>query len=115
VRAETALQRLIRQYIDAAGFHSVHVPNGAVLSGDRDKRARQMNSLKRDGLLPGFPDLLVYGKRGRIGHIEVKTPKGEHAKSQQAVQAWLEGLGHHYAVCRSVDDTVAALRRWGWL
>lgn len=115
MRPEAAIQLQIRKYIAAAGFHSVHVPNGAVLAGDRYKRARQMSALKRDGLMPGFPDLLVYGSGQRIGHIEVKTPKGPVSDNQEAAQAWLEGLGHHYAVCRSVDDTAAALKLWGWI
>lgn len=115
MRPETALQRQIRQYIAAVGFHSVHVPNGAVLSGGPEQRARQMNSLKRDGLMPGFPDLLVYGKGQRIGHIEVKTPKGKIENSQILARDWLEGLGHKYAVCRSVDDAREALQDWGWL
>ena len=115
MRPESAIQAQIRTFIAHCGFHSVTVPNGAVLSGDKEKRARQMRSLKRDGLLPGMPDLLVYGSGGRIGHIEVKTPKGTVQDSQKAVKAWLEGLGHSYAICRSIDDTRAALTAWGWL
>lgn len=115
MRPESAIQLQIRKYIAAAGFHSVAVPNGAVLRGDKIERAKQMNALKRDGLMPGFPDLLIYGRGKRIGHIEVKTPTGRQEDSQQAAQAWLEGLGHHYALCRSVDDAVAALKSWGWV
>jgi hypothetical protein len=74
-----------------------------------------MNALKRDGLMPGFPDLLIYGKGQRIGHIEVKTPKGDVQPSQIKAQEWLEGLGHKYAVCRSVNDACKALRDWGWI
>ena len=85
-----------------------------MLGGDSTKRAIQMASLKRDGLMIGFPDLLVYASGGRIGHIEVKTAKGKQEPSQIACQAWLEGLGHRYAVCRSIDDVAAALEAWGW-
>lgn len=115
MRTETALQLLIRQYIAAAGFHSVAVPNGAVLRGDKVDKAIQWRSLQRQGAMPGFPDLLVYGKRGRIGHIEVKTPTGKQSESQVVAQEWLEGLGHNYAVCRSVNDVTAAFRGWGWI
>ena len=73
-----------------------------------------MNALKADGLYPGFPDLLVYGSGQRIGHLEIKTPTGRQSESQRKCQVWLEHLGHHYAICRSVDDAKAALDSWGW-
>lgn len=115
MRAETVIQRAIRTQFKALGFHTVHVPNGAVLSGDKLKRARQMNSLKADGLLPGFPDLLVYGPEGRIGHVEVKQEGTYQTPTQKACQAWLEGLGHLYIVCRSSEDVKETLTKWGWL
>lgn len=115
MRVESGIQRAIRMRLAALGFACVHVPNGAVLAGDRLRRVKQMAALKRDGLLPGFPDLLVYGSRGRIGHIEVKAPGGRVTEAQQRCREWLEGLGHCYAVCRSDDDAVAALAAWGWL
>lgn len=115
MRPETALQREIRHTLASVGFASVHVPNGAVLSGDKLKRARQMNSLKADGLYPGFPDLIVYGNGQRIGHIEVKTATGKVQDTQVKCRVWLEGMGHHYAICRSKDDALAALKQWGWL
>lgn len=114
MRVETQIQRSIRDYLYARGFQTVHVPNGATLSGDKDERARQMANLKRDGLMPGFPDLLVYGSRGRIGHIEVKAEGGRLNANQLDVQRWLELWGFHYAVCRSIEDVAETLDRWGW-
>lgn len=114
MRPETRLQRDIRRHLDALGLWSVHVPNGAVLSGDGRKRAIQMNSLKADGLCPGFPDLIVFDK-GRIGFIEVKC-EGEYASdTQMEVEHRLALLGHHYAVCRSLADVNETLSKWGWL
>ena len=115
MRAESAIQRKIRHSLAKRGFASVAVPNGAVLAGDKAARYRQMASLKADGLYPGFPDLLVYGSRGRIGHIEVKTPTGTIQDTQKKAAKWLETLGHHYAVCRSPEDAEAALVAWGWV
>ena len=114
MRPETALQRSIRDMLALRGFQSVHVPNGAVLSGNRDRRAIQMASLKRDCLLPGFPDLIVYASGGRIGHIEVKCEGKKQQPTQEACERWLAGLGHKYAVCRSIDDVDETLREWGW-
>ena len=114
MRAETALQRELRAHLDRKGLRTVAVPNGATLSGDKIKRAIQMRNLKLDGLCPGFPDLIVYGPEGRIGHIEVKV-EGEFATdTQMEVEDWLTGWGQQYAVCRSTADVDETLAKWGW-
>ena len=112
--SERRLQREMRMYLRMRGFRSVHVPNGSVLAGDATKRAIQMNSLKRDGLMIGFPDLLVYGPEGRVGHIEVKLEGGKQSETQKDVQRWMGEWGHSYAVCRSLEDVAETLNRWGW-
>lgn len=115
MRPETQLQRSIRARLALRGFESVHVPNGATLRGDFDQRRRQMANLKADGLRVGFPDLIVYGGAGRIGHIEVKCEGKYQGPSQRECQRWLEGLGHSYAVCRSQEDVDETLAKWGWM
>ncbi len=115
MRPETAIQRAVRDELAKAGFETVHVPNGAVLGGDAKCRAIQMKALKADGLRVGFPDLLVYGPGARIGHIEVKTPSGTIQDTQHECRAWLEGLGHKYAICRDKSEVRSILIEWGWL
>lgn len=112
---ERAIQRQILKELTALGLYAVHTPNGAVLAGDAKRRAIQVNTLKNDGLKIGFPDLTIYNSQGRVGHIEVKAGKNEQSTAQLDCQAILEGMGHKYAVCRSVDDMRAALADWGWL
>jgi VRR-NUC domain len=114
MRPETRLQRDIRMYLRVRGYRSVHVPNGSVLAGDATKRAIQMNALKRDGLMPGFPDLLVYAPDGRVGHIEVKCEGGKVSETQKDVRRWMDEWGHKYAVCRSLEDVAETLEGWGW-
>jgi hypothetical protein len=114
MRPETRLQRDIRKLLALRGFRSVHVANGAVLRGGPDERARQMASLKRDGLTPGFPDLLVYGKGGRIGHIEIKCEGNYQTASQVECERWLTEFGQNIAVCRSLQDVDDTLKAWGW-
>jgi hypothetical protein len=114
VRAETALQREIRAHLQDKGLRVVAVPNGAVLGGGAAKRARQMNSLKSDGLCVGFPDLLVYGEGRRIGHIEVKLEGEKQSATQLDCEGWLTAMGHDYAVCRSLADVDETLVKWGW-
>ena len=111
---ESELQQAIVKHLGARGYHAVHVPNGSKLSGTGEQRQRTGARLKREGLKAGFPDLLVYGHSGRIGHIEVKAPKGNVSQAQEDVAAWLVGWGHNYALCRSIADVDAALADWGW-
>ena len=114
MRPETRLQRDLRHYLSLKGYRTVAVPNGAVLRGDAKDRAIQMASLKRDGLTPGFADLLVYGKGGLMGHIEVKLEGTYQTASQVECQRWLGEFGQLYAVCRSVADVDETLEKWGW-
>ena len=115
MRPQTQLHGSISARLALRGFDSVAVPNGAVLRGDKLQRARQMQALKRDGLRPGFADLIVYGNGGRIGHIEVKCEGKYQQPAQRQCQEWLTGMGHLYAVCRSQEDVDETLREWGWL
>lgn len=114
MRPETRLQRDMRSYLALKGYRSVAVPNGATLSGDARKRAIQMANLKRDGLTPGFPDLIVYGGAGKIGHIEVKVEGGKQTETQIECERWLIECGQNVAVCRSLADIDETLNRWGW-
>lgn len=114
MRPETLLQRQIRKHIAFRGFRSVACSNGAVLAGGPRERAIQMNVLKSAGLVPGFPDLIVYGPDGRMGHIEVKLEGEKQADTQVAVEGWLTEWGHKYAVCRSLADVDETFAKWGW-
>lgn len=114
MRAETRLQKQIRDELTKRGFKAVACSNGAVLAGDARARAIQMNTLKAAGLTPGFPDLVVYAPNGEIGHLEVKLEGEALAPSQVAVHGWLAGWGHKVAVCRSMTDVDDTLAAWGW-
>lgn len=114
MRPETRLQREIRKYLALKGFRTVAVPNGATLRGDAKDRAIQMANLKRDGLTPGFPDLIVFGKGGRIGFIEVKIEGAYQTASQIECERWLGEFGQVVSVCRSLPDVAETLGKWGW-
>lgn len=115
MRPETRLQRDMRDYLGKRGFRSVAVPNGATLRGDKTERSIQMASLKRDGLTPGFPDLIVFGKGGRIGFIEVKCEGNYQTASQKECERWLTEFGQSVVVCRSLLDIDETLGKWGWI
>ena len=68
--------------------------------------------LKHLGLKAGWPDLIAV-HHGRTYGIELKTAKGRLLASQRIMHPILEAAGMRIAVCRSVDDVLAALRTWG--
>lgn len=119
--SERAIQRANMQLIIALGFQAAHVPNGMNLSGDRIARAKQMAVLKKDGLRPGFPDLVVIGAfnspgQGTAGFIEVKE-EGE-TKLDPDQLWWAKEImrrGLPWALVNTPDGAKAALREWGWI
>ena len=111
---ESRLQQAIVKYLRARNFIAVHVPNGSKLAGTPEQRARAGARLKTEGSVSGFPDLLVYGKGGRIGHIEVKCEGNYQTASQKECERWLGEYGQLVAVCRSIEDIDETLERWGW-
>lgn len=73
--------------------------------------------LKKMGLLPGMPDLLVFWSdpdpRGAIPcvfGIELKAKKGSLSAAQKAIRSAFLQNRMHYVLCRSIDDVGLALR-----
>lgn len=64
--------------------------------------------LKRMGLKPGMPDILVFYAGGCFG-IELKTGKNTVAPEQKATHAKLGAAGVQVEVCRSVEDVMIVL------
>jgi hypothetical protein len=114
--SESAIQQQVRSYLAALGIDAVHVPNGSVLAGDAKARAIQSNALKKAGVMPGFPDLILFDRRARrVGFLEVKSAKGRVQPSQeQFAKQYAPVWGWPYAVIKSVDDAREALQSWGW-
>jgi hypothetical protein len=115
MKPESVIQRQIRQYLTVLGLSSMSVPNGSHLAGDRLARIKQMAAMKADGFMNGWPDLQVIHTHGRIGFLEVKTPRGSCSQAQLNVHKRLTRMGHQVAVVRSVEETRDALKHWGWL
>lgn len=68
--------------------------------------------LKRRGLKPGVPDILIV-QHGRLYGIELKAPKGVISGDQTNTHADLVTVGVPVAVCRTLDGIHEALTRWG--
>jgi hypothetical protein len=113
VRPETRLQIDILAELRRYGVEPIAVPNGAVLAGNAKRRVIQMNSLKKQGLKVGFPDLVALMPFGRVGFIEVKCEGEKLTKKQIEVHEFLLALGHKVVVCRSVEDVRETMAAWG--
>jgi hypothetical protein len=85
-----------------------HCPNG----GYRTKA--EAARLKWTGVLAGVLDLQLALPLGRSAFWETKVPKsGRLSDDQLAFIAALDGLGHSWAVVRSIDDARRELTRLG--
>lgn len=107
---ETQLQ------IAAVNLMRLILPVGAIIhhSHNEGKRSkREAGIAKAMGQRAGFADLMILHD-GEVYFIEFKSPTGRQSTSQKDFQKDLDRAGFSsYAIARSIDDTVAALRQWG--
>jgi hypothetical protein len=114
---ETQIHNQVRQYLTACGIDSIHFANGAVLAGDKAARAKQINKLKRAGMVSGAADLILFDRRfvRRVGFMEIKKEGGRVSPAQISFAEVATGVwGLPYAVVRSIDDARETLNEWGW-
>jgi hypothetical protein len=107
-RPEAAVQIAIKNRLALYGCVCVSIPN----EGKRSAIAGR--AMKATGMMPGFPDLIVMQRPGRIAFLEVKAPKGRVSPAQERAHELLDRLGFHVAVVRSQDEAVEQLRAWGF-
>lgn len=74
--------------------------------------ARQIAKAKHNGMLPGFPDIMMITGAGPAIFFEVKAPGGRLTQAQQDVHDQLRALGQLVAVVRSIDEVQAQLDQW---
>lgn len=74
--------------------------------------ARQIAKAKVNGMVPGFPDIMVVTGPGPGMYFEVKAPGGRLTPAQQDVHDHLRALGQLVAVVRSIDEVQAQLQQW---
>lgn len=99
----------LRREFDCAPFA---VPNGG-------KRGRiEAVRLKESGVVAGHPDLIVYGREGRLVLLEVKKPGGgldnDLNAAQRVVIPDLQDRGFPVSVVDSVEQAAHALRSAGF-
>ena len=115
--SEAEIQENVRTYLTAIGIDSIHFANGAVLAGDKVARAKQVNKLKRAGMVKGAADLILFDRRfvRRVGFFEIKREGGRVSADQIHFAEVSTGVwGLPYAVVRSIEDAKETLAEWGW-
>lgn len=103
---QTVFVARVRQFHPDAMILSI--PNG----GRRDARAAAQ--MKREGVLPGAPDLFVPEPRGQWHglFIEMKRQDGRTSKEQVIVHQQLAERGYKVDVCHGADHAYMAFLRY---
>ena len=74
------------------------VPNGF------KSNAKQAMMMKREGLLPGVPDVFCLLKNGKWAIVEFKTEVGKLSEHQKIIIDKMLGVKQAVAVCRSSHE-----------
>jgi hypothetical protein len=94
-------------------FRLVASQNGINLHNLPSKIKTQIiNQSKKEGMLKGAPDLVVYIDGGRCIHFEFKTPVGKQSPEQIEFQEAIEELGHSYYVVRSAEEMIKIVNKY---
>lgn len=111
---EADIQRAIVSFLRAVlpkGSIVHHVAN-EIASGGRAGHVRQA-ILVGMGVHPGFADLVVLSQ-GKVMFLEVKSSTGRLRPAQEAFRDAVTEQGFGWALVRSVDDALGALRAHGF-
>lgn len=90
----------------------VHHAANEITSGGRAGHIRQA-ILVGMGVHPGFADLVVLSQ-GRVLFLEIKSRTGRLRSSQEEFRDAVLQQGFGWALVRSMDDALAALRNFGF-
>lgn len=89
-------------------YRVISIPNGR-FKADPATIAR----LKREGLTPGAPDLIILRSDGWFCTLEVKSDTGRLSPDQVEFSDWLARGGGCQAVVRSLAEAAEALSEFG--
>lgn len=106
-RTQCAIVSFLRSALPSS-YRVISVPNGRF-----EAKPETIARLKREGLTPGAPDLLVLRNDGWFAALEVKSSSGRLSPDQTEWSDWLTAGNGSQAVVRSLDEAVEALRSFG--
>jgi hypothetical protein len=90
------------------GWRVHHSPNGG------KRNIIEAARLKRMGVLPGFPDIMVMGPLASVWFIEVKAEKGGLSAAQHQCHDDFKDLAFPVFTARSIDELRDVAKRVGW-
>ena len=82
------------------------VPNGVALYGTPEQKAKQMNRLKKEGLLKGASDLIFFHKTKNPLFVEMKSAKGKQSEEQKDFEIKADLVGNYIIIDCLVDFQV---------
>lgn len=91
------------------------LPHALVFSIPNEGRRSRLlgHAMKRMGLHPGAPDLIVMLPGRTVVGMELKGPKGKVTEAQEAFHEHWRSLGYPMAVVRSIEDARLTLQALG--
>lgn len=116
---ERQVQRQVLDWLHLAlppGSKVHHVANQSAVDHrlPRHAKARFFEERRKDGVLAGFPDLLILLPGRRVSFVEMKRPEGGRLSDEQkALHEEIRALGFPLAVARGIAEVEAMLRADG--
>lgn len=107
---QRAIVKLLRAVLPKGSI--VHHAANEIAAGGRAGHVRQA-ILVGMGVHPGFTDLVVLSQ-GKVMFLEVKSRTGRLRPAQEEFRDAVTQQGFGWALVRSVDDALAALRAHGF-
>jgi hypothetical protein len=111
---ESELQTLIINHLRFTGKLPFAVPNGFVLPKtkkckrcghiERFNKFGYIKNRKKEGMLPGAPDLVVLYPDGLVVFLELKVGYNKQQPTQKLFEINAKELGHHYYVIKSLKE-----------
>lgn len=106
---QMAVADLLRRFC-SKDWAWTHPPLGEI----RDKSTA--TKLKRMGSNPGWPDILMIDRNGRVHCLELKrTEKEDLNDNQEKFQTWCVANGVPYVVAWTMDQVLTTFEEWGCL
>jgi hypothetical protein len=101
---ESELQTLIVNYLRVTGKLPFAVPNGFYLPSKKFNKIGYIKNRKKEGYLPGAPDLVVLYPEGLVIFLELKVGYNKQQPTQKLFEINAKELGHHYYVIKSLKE-----------